>query len=177
MVAINLPSADEAATTAYGLLDEDDYIARIESFTEVTRDSMYAKRDENGRALPTLDVILKPLGFADAPDTDLVDKDGEPVNPEKHLIFFFDPHRLGTRPQVSRSRKFLAAALGIAPEARVELPGGMTELIGKEIVVTVSIKDGKNNITDTRALRKRARVRTSAPSVAVPEEVEETEQF
>lgn len=167
----SLPSKDEAQTSSFGLLAEDDYIVRIDSFTEVSRVSQY-----NPEGKPTLDVILTPLAFADAPDQELVDQDDEPLNPDKHLIFFFDPSRLGTRPQISRSRKFLAAALGIAPEARIDLPEGMSALIGKELIATVSIKNGKNNITDTRALKKRTRVRTSAPEPVVEAE-DDTEAF
>jgi len=157
------PSADEAQTSSYGLLEEDDYRVRIDSFQEVNRGGQYAKLDAEGKPLPTVDIYLTPVAFANAEDAELVDIDGEPVNPEKHLVFFFDPHRLGTKPMVSRSRQFLASALGIAPDARVDLPGGLADLVGKELVATVGIKDGKNRILSTRPVRNRQRVRTSTP--------------
>lgn len=175
MTAINLPSSEESQVSSFGLLDEDDYRARIDSFTQVSRVSQY-----NPEGLPTFDFILQPLGFADAEDAELTDQDGEPLNPEKHLIFFYDPQRLGTRPQVSRSRKFLASALGLPPEGRIELPGGLGELIGKEIIVTVGIANGKNKILDTRPLKRRSRVRVSTPDpVPTPAETlpEEEEAF
>jgi len=162
MPGINLPSAEESQTSSFGLLDEDDYVARIESFQSVNRVSQY-----NPEGLETFDFILKPVAFADAPDQDLVDQDNEPVHPDKHLVFFYDPKRLGTRPMISRSRQFLASALGIPAEGRIELPEGLGGLIGKELIVTVGIKNGKNNITATRPLKKRARVRTSAPEPVV----------
>jgi len=168
MTGINLPSAEEAQTSSFGLLDEDDYRARIDSFQEVSRTSQY-----NPEGLPTFDFFLKPLAFADAEEAELVDQDGEPVNPEKHLVFFYDPRRLGTRPQIARSRKFLAAALGVSPEGRIELPGGLEELIGKELIVTVGIKDGKNRVTDVRPIKKRERVRVAAPKQEVAEPAEE----
>lgn len=176
MPGINLPSAEESNTSSFGLLAEDDYVARIESFTEVNRISQY-----NPEGLPTFDFILKPMGFADSPDTELVDQDDEPVHPEKHLVFFYDPKRLGTRPMISRSRQFLASALGVPAEGRIELPEGLGGLIGKEIIVTVGIKNGKNNITATRPLKKRARVRTSTPEpvaeTASDSGVDEADEF
>jgi hypothetical protein len=173
MAGINLAAADEEVSTSYGLLDDDDYRVRIDSIMEVTRDNQYAKRDENGKALPTFDIILKPLGFADAEDTELVDDEGQPVNPEKHLIFFFDPHRLGTRPQVSRSRKFLAAALGVAPTDKINLPGGIQELIGKELIVSVTKDNGKNKVVESRPIRRRQRVRVAAPEAVVDTKAQE----
>jgi hypothetical protein len=173
-MGLSLPSKEDAAKQVgdFGLLDEDDYIARIDSMVEVNRGGQYAKLDEDGKPLPTIDFFLKPIAFADAPETPLVDQDGEPVNPDKHLIFFYDPHRLGTRPVVSRSRKFLAAATGVGPEDAIDLPGGLTDLIGKDLVVTVSIKDGNNRIVETRPLKKKARdrVRVAAPTPEVEED-------
>jgi hypothetical protein len=170
--AISLKSKDEAQESSFGLLDEDDYRVRVDSFQEVSRVSKF-----NPEGLPTIDFILTPLGFADG-DAELVDQDGQPVHPEKHLIFFYDPRRLGTRPQISRSRKFLASAMGVPPEGHIDIPGGLNELIGKELIATVSIKDGKNNITDTRPLRRRERVRVAAPAAEIAEsDTEETDEF
>jgi hypothetical protein len=167
---ISLRSADEAQTSSYGLLEEDDYLVRIDSFQSVRRPSQFAQMEDDGvTPKETFDFILQPLGFADAPDTELVDQDGEPLNPEKHLVFFYDPNRLGTRPMISRSRQFLASALGVPADGRIELPEGLPGLIGKELIATVGIKNGKNNITGTRPAKKRTRVRTSAPAATVEE--------
>lgn len=169
----SLKSADEAQTSNFGLLDEDDYLVRIDSFQSVRRPSQYAMLEDDGvTPKETFDVYLTPLAFADAPDTELVDQDGEPVHPEKHLVFFFDPNRLGTRPMVSRSRQFLASALQVAADGRIELPEGLPALIGKEIIATVGIRNGKNTVTATRPSKKRTRVRTSAPAPTVEDEKE-----
>lgn len=163
-------SAEESQNSSFGLLEEDDYVVRIESFNSVRRASQYAMLEDDGvTPKETFDIILKPIGFSDAPDTELVDQDGEPVNPEKHLVFFFDPNRLGTRPMISRSRQFLASALQVAPEGRIELPEGLAGLVGKELIATVGIKNGKNFVSGTRPAKKRARVRTSAPAAVVDE--------
>jgi hypothetical protein len=156
--SIYVPSADEFTGSGadYGMLSEDEYRVRIDSYKRVNRVSQY-----NPDGNETIDFILKPLGFADDEDADLVDDKGNQVNPEKHLIFFYDPQRLGVRPQIAKSRKFLAAAMNIPADGPIALPGGYDELVGKEIIAHVGIRNGRNYVIDTRPIRKRARVRTN----------------
>jgi hypothetical protein len=176
-MSLMVPSADEMQNTNdFGVLEADDYRCRIESYKEVNRGGMYAKRDEDGNPLPTIDFYLKPLAFASDEDAELVDAEGEPISPEKHLVFFYDPHRLGARPMISRSRKFLASALGVPPEGRINLPGGLDDLIGRELIASVSDANGLNKITDTRPVsRRRQRVRVEEPKEDVTEKKETDE--
>lgn len=156
--AIYVPSADEysGSNTDYGTLSEDEYRVRVESYKRVNRVSQF-----NPEGLETIDFILKPVGFADDEEAPLSDENGNEINPDKHLIFFYDPNRLGVRPQISKSRKFLAAAMNIAADGPIALPGGYDELVGKEMIAHVGIRNGRNYIIDTRPIRKRARVRTA----------------
>jgi hypothetical protein len=161
-----VPSADEMAAAGggeWGTLPEDEYKVRITELVEVNRVSQYNPVDpETGEAPATYDVKLKPLCFADDEEAELVDSDGEPLNEDKHLVFFFDPRRIGTRPVIAKSRKFLASVLGVPADGPINLPGGLNDLIGKELIVAVTIKNGNNRITDTRPAKKqRARVRTA----------------
>lgn len=154
--AIYVPSADEftGSNSDYGLLSEDDYRVRIESYKRVNRVSQY-----NPEGKETIDFILKPVSYADDEETPLTDENGNEVNPDKHLIFFYDPHKLGVRPQISKSRKFLAAAMAIPADGPITLPGGYDELIGKELVASVGVRNSRNYVADTRPVRKRNRVR------------------
>lgn len=158
--SIYVPSADEYTSSGadYGMLSEDEYRVRIDSYKRVNRVSQY-----NPDGNETIDFILKPIGFADDEDASLVDENGNDVNPEKHLIFFYDPNKLGVRPQISKSRKFLAAAMNIPADGPISLPGGYDELLGKEIIAHVGVRNGRNYIADTRPIRKRARARTAEP--------------
>jgi hypothetical protein len=160
MAGIYVPSADEftSSTADYGMLSEDEYLLRVESYKRVNRVSQY-----NPDGNETIDFILKPLKFADDYDANLVDDNGNDINPEKHLIFFYDPNKLGVRPQISKSRKFLAAAMNIPADGPISLPGGYDELIGKEIIAHVGVRNGRNYIADTRPVRQRTRARATQP--------------
>lgn len=162
--ALYVPSADEyTGNSNFGTLAEDEYRVRIDSYKRVNRVSTY-----NPEGLETMDFYLTPLGFADDEEAELVDEDGNPVNPEKHLVFFYDPKRLGARPMISKSRAFLAAALNVPADGPISLPEGLDGLIGKELIVSVGIKNSKNVITGTRPIknRKRTRVATAAKPAA-----------
>jgi len=156
--AIYVPSADEftGSNTDYGMLSEDEYRVRIESYKRVNRVSQY-----NPDGNETIDFIMKPVGFADDEDAELVDENGNALNPEKHLIFFYDPQRLGVRPQIAKSRKFLAAAMNVPADGPIALQGGYDELVGKEMVAHVGVRNGRNYIMDVRPIRKRTRARTA----------------
>jgi hypothetical protein len=161
-----VPSADELAASStgdWGTLPEDEYKVRIAELVEVNRPSQYNPVDpETGLAPSTYDVKLKPLSIADDEELELVDTDGEVLNDDKYLVFFFDPRKIGTRPVIAKSRKFLASALGVPADGPINLPGGLNDLIGKELIATVVVKNGNNRITDTRPAKKqRARVRTA----------------
>lgn len=157
--AVYVPGADEMkgnGSADFGLMSEDEYRVRILSYKRVNRVSQY-----NPDGKETLDFILAPVSFADDEDASLVDENGNDLHPEKHLMFFYDPNRLGVRPQISKSRKFLAAAMNIPADGPIALPGGYDELIDKELVAHVGVRNGRNYIIDTRPVRKRARQRVS----------------
>ena len=71
--SIYVPSADEftGSNADYGMLSEDEYRVRVESYKRVNRVSQY-----NPDGNETIDFILKPIGFADDEDADLVDEIG-----------------------------------------------------------------------------------------------------
>lgn len=156
--SIYVPGSDEytGSNTDFGVLTEDEYRVRIESYKRVNRVSQY-----NPEGKETLDFVLKPVAYADDEETPLSDENGNSISPDKHILFFYDPNRLGVRPMISKSRKFLAAAMGIPADGPIALPGGYDELIGKELIAAVGIRNGRNYIADTRPIRKRGRTRTA----------------
>lgn len=160
--AIYVPGADEykgTGTGDFGVMSEDEYKVRVDSYRRVNRVSQY-----NPEGKETIDFVLTPVSFADDEDANLVDENGNDLHPEKHVLFFYDPNKLGVRPQISKSRKFLAAALGIAADGPIALPGGYDELVGKEFIAHIGVRNGRNYVIDTRPIRKRARVRTADES-------------
>jgi hypothetical protein len=142
----------------YGTLAVDDYIVQIESYDE---NRFQEPGKYNTEREPRVWFFLKPLSFADDPESELIDDEGNPVNPDKSLLFVYDPKRLGLIPQVAKSRKFLAAALGVPVDDEITFDG-YDELIGKTLIVSVSINgNGNNSVVDVRPVKKRTRVRTT----------------
>lgn len=169
-----IPSAEEykeTRTSDFGLLASDDYIFEATGFddTKVQPPSKYNATEE-----PRVWFFCSPKGFADDPDAELVDDEGNPVHPDKSVIFFYDPQRLGLVPQIARSRKFLAAILNVPVEEGIDFES-YDDLLEKPFIGTVITKVGQNGkyntIVDVRPLKKRTRVRaTKQPTLAAKAE-------
>jgi hypothetical protein len=166
-LGFRVPGADEYAGTGFGVLATDSYRCRIESF--VVKSGEEVTNQYNPKGEPRVWFTLTPLAIDGDDDAELVDPDGEPVSDEKTLLFFFDPKRLGLKPVVAKSRKFFAAAMGIEVDQPVDfdsLDALCKALVGRELVVTVEAINGKNKITDSRAVKQRVR-RQRAPAPMV----------
>lgn len=155
-----VPGEGEYSGGDFGLLAEDEYRVKILSWEE--HDNVPGPYNKEGTG-KTIWFFLQPLAFAMDEEADLVDENGEALNPDKHLIFFYDPQRLGLVPRIARSRKFLAAALNVPVEEPIEFDS-YDDLVGKEVVVSVVKKNGKNKIEEVRPVRQRNK-RKPAPMV------------
>jgi len=156
-------SKEEKPKSSYSIFPEDEYRVRIDGYNPVNRVSKF-----NPKGLETIDFYLTPVSIAEDDQLDLVDTDGkEPVEGSR-LVFFFDPNKMGQIPVMSKNRKFLAAALGVAPEGHLELDN-YDDLIGVEMYAAVIIKDGRNNVTDVRPIRRRTRTRVETKPEEAPE--------
>ncbi len=157
-----------SGTGDYGMLDDGEYIVNIDSFSRVNRVSQY-----NPDGLETLDFYLTPKAFADVPDDELTDVDGNALNPDMHLLFFADERKMGTRPMVSRTRKFVASALQVPIDEALSFE--WNDLIGKDVIVEVATKNGRNRVTNVKPLKKARSRRAAAPLVAAASEIFDTE--
>jgi hypothetical protein len=148
-----VPGADEyqQGGSDFGTLEADEYRVKVDSWEE--KDNVPNKFNPEGKG-KSIWFKLRPLFFEHDQDADLVDEDGNPLNPDKTLIFFYDPQRLGLVPRIAKSRKFLAAALNVPIEEPIEFDS-YDELVGKEMVASVIVKDGKNRIDDVRPVKNR----------------------
>lgn len=160
-----VPGPDEFIGNDFGLLAEDEYRVRIASYE--MKSGAIVTNQYNPDGSLRIWFTLEPLAIEGDDDAVLVDPDGKEVSEDKTLIFFFDPSRLGLKPVVSKNRKFFAAAMGIPVEQPVSFDSEedmARTLVGKELVASVIIKNGKNNISDTRPIRTRVR-KSRAPLV------------
>jgi hypothetical protein len=167
------PGADEfGEKKKFPLAVPDLYRVRVDDYEIISGVKTEFNKDGNDRVR----FYLTPLGIDGDDEAELVDTEDKPLADDKRFVFFFDPDHLGLKPQVSKSRKFLAAALGVPVEQPVnakDLEEICDNLIGRELIVEVTIKGQYNNITDSRPVRKRARKRVEReqPLVEVASEV------
>jgi hypothetical protein len=157
-MGFRVPGADEYTGEGYGTLAADQYRVRITQYAIKTGEAVTNQYNPKGE--PRVWFTLEPLFIEGDEEAELVDVDGKPVKEGKTLIFFFDPSRLGLQPRVAKSRKFFACAMGIPVEQAVSfdsLEDLAKALVGKELVVDVIVKNGKNAIEDSRPVRKRER--------------------
>lgn len=135
----------------FTLLPEDDYIVEVKEI-EVKHNVTNKFRPDD----PPGDrwtVKLRAISFSNGDE--LVDVDGNPPDGERLFFSFLDPARRGLVPRPSKTRKFLAAALGMNVEDRIELES-LDDLIGKRLNATIIHKNGYANPDDFRPIRKRA---------------------
>lgn len=141
----------------FTLLPEDDYIVEVKEI-EVKHDvpNQFKPDEKPG---DRWNVRLRVISFSNGDD--LVDVDGNPPDGERLFFAFLDPARRGLVPRPSKTRKFLAAALGVNVEDRIEL-NSLEDLIGKRMNVTIIHKNGWARPDDFRPIRKRL---AAAPKV------------
>ena len=156
--------ADEyEKVSSFGTLESDEYRCKILSWEEHTQPLNQYNDDPDAKSIW---FKLEPMYYEADPGAELVDKDsGEPINPDKTLIFFFDPKRTGMVPVIAKSRKFLAAALNVPIEERIEFDSWedlYNRLVGKEIICSVIVnKKGNNAIDAVRPVRQRKQKATA----------------
>jgi hypothetical protein len=147
-----IPGQDEYQSNGFGTLESDEYRCRIVSFEEHDVPLGQYNKDPERK---NIWFKLEPLAYAADEEAELVDKDsGEPISPDKTLIFFYDPLHTGLVPQIAKSRKFLAAALNVPVEEPIEFEG-YEDLVGKEVICEVIVKDGNNRIAAVRPIKVR----------------------
>lgn len=133
------------------LLPEDDYIVEVKEI-EVKHDvpNKFNPEEQPGDRWT---VKLRAISFSNGDD--LVDVDGNPPDGERLFFTFLDPKRKGLVPRPSKTRRFIAAALGQNIEERIELDD-INDLVGKRLNVTVIHRNGYANPDEFRPIRKRA---------------------
>ena len=178
-MGVSIPSeAEYAAGTAGGgtdfsLFPADDYVVEVETIN-IQKDKVdIFDKPEPGQPQRTydgLEVRFRPISFANGDE--LQDENGDDIPANRNPLFFdwFDPERVGLKPQPAKARKFFAAASGVELEDRIDI-ADFNDLIGKRMLVTVVTKTnaaGKrsNRITDYRLIRQRRRAAAASDPVA-----------
>lgn len=167
-MAFRAPGEDEFTESAFLPAAEDTYRVRIVKY-EIKKGAESANRF-NPDGNPRVRFFLNPIQIEGDPEALMVDTADEELPEDKYFIFFFDPDHLGLKPVVSKSRKFLAAALSVPVEQPVEadtLEEFCDSLIDRELIVDVEVKGQYNNITDSRPIRKKTRARKAKAAAAV----------
>lgn len=152
----------------------DTYRVLVSSFKIISGAEAVSKYNEEGN--DRVRFYLDLLHIEGDDEALLVDVNDNELDPDKFVIFFFDPDHLGLKPQVSKSRKFLASALNIPVEQTLEsetLEKFCESLVGKTLVADVGVSGQYNNVLDTRpvVVKTRKRKPSSTPLVEAAEEV------
>jgi hypothetical protein len=182
-LGISIPSEQEYEETKgsdFSLLPADDYIIEV---TEVNiqkdKVDIFDKPAEGKpqRTYDGLEVRFRPVSFANGDE--IVDEDGEELPPTRDPLFFdwFDPARVGLKPQPAKARKFFAYASGVELEDRIDIPD-YQDLVGKRLIGVVIVKTTpagirRNKLTDYRPIRRRRGKAAAETSTATPQEVAE----
>ena len=170
-MGFSLPSEDELKQRGGGdfaLLPADEYVVEVKEI-EVQPDQ---KNPYTGDIRDTLKVKFRPIKFADG--SPLVDEEGDDVSDDKLLFDFPDPSKVGMKPQPSKFRKFMTAALGLDLKAGFSIDD-WDELVGKRMLATVVIKDEtensprKNRITSYRPIPQRPKRKAAVEEAAEDE--------
>lgn len=151
---------DYSENTEFLPAAEDTYRVRVVKYEIKKGAEAASKYNPDGN--PRVRFFLNPIEIDGDPEAMMVDTADRELPEDKYIIFFFDPDHLGLKPQVAKSRKFLAAALGVPVEQPVEadsLEEFCDSLIDRELIVDVTVNGQYNNITDSRPIRKKTRAR------------------
>lgn len=146
------PSEEELGKDRnYPVLAEDEYLATILGI-EIKKDVLNRFAKEGEPAVHDM-LIVKMETNSFANGDDLVDEDGEELDQPVRFQAMLDPKKVGMVPQPSKTRKFMAAALGQPVGQQIKIDS-WDELIGKTLIASLRPKDGYNNPFDFRAVRK-----------------------
>lgn len=172
-MGISIPSESEYAeqrTSDFSLFPADDYILEVQSVA-IQKDKVDIFSKEN-RVYDGLEVRFRVISFANGDE--LVDEDGNDIHPQRVPLFFdwFDPERVGLKPQPAKARKFFAYSTGVELEDRIDIDD-FQSLVGKRLIGVVIIKANaagikRNKIADYRPIRAR-RGRPAAAPAPTPE--------
>ena len=157
-MAFRAPGADEFTETKFTPAAADTYRCVIDHYEIV--EGFTNQYNKDGHA--TARFFLAPIAIEGDEEALMVDTNDEELPEDKYFIFFFDPAHLGTKPVVSKGRKFLANALQIDYEQPVEaetLEAFCDSLVNKEIIADIGVKVGAkgpvNTVLDTRQVKVR----------------------
>ncbi len=153
------PGEDEYGESKFVPAQADTYVAKVDSYeifeAKDLKPSKYRSDDDiQIRFYLTLE------GIDGDPEAEMLDIKDEPLQEDKQVIFFMDPKRMGIKPRLARSRKFLASALGVPVEQPIEydsLEDMADDMVGRSVVVDLIVTEDKqyNNIADVRSVRRR----------------------
>lgn len=180
-MGVSIPSEAEYAANNSGggdfsLFPADDYILEVESVT-IQKDKVdifdKPKPGEAQRTYDGLEVRFRPISFANGDE--LVDEDGNDIPANRNPLFFdwFDPERVGLKPQPAKARKFFAYSTGVELEDRIDIED-FADLVGKRLIGVVVIKTNaagvrRNKVTDYRPIRRRRGAASQAAPATTPE--------
>lgn len=166
-MGISIPSEAEYAANQTGgsdfsLFPADDYILEV---TEVNiqkdKVDIFDKpaAGQPQRTYDGLEVRFRLISFANGDE--IVDEDGADIPATRNPLFFdwFDPQRVGLKPQPAKARKFFAYAMGKELEDRIDIEE-FSDLVGKRLIGVVVIKANaagvrRNKVVDYRPIRRR----------------------
>lgn len=179
-MGVSIPSEAEyeqarPAGSDFSLFPADDYILEVASVTiQKDKVDIFDKPAEGQpqRTYDGLEVRFRPISFANGDE--LVDEDGNDIPENRNPLFFdwFDPERVGLKPQPAKARKFFAFSTGVELEDRIDIED-FQDLVGKRLIGVVTVKTSaagvrRNKITDYRPIRRR-RGKAAAESKVTPE--------
>lgn len=177
MPKFRAPGPDEYTGTKYVPAQADSYVVKVDSYEILEGDelppSKWRKEDD-----VQIRFYLTPEGVDGDPEAEILDVEDQPIAEDKQFIFFFDPKRMGIKPRLSRSRKFLSSALNIPVEQPVEYESYedlAEDMIGRTLVAVVEVSGNYNNVVDTRTIRRRRQRAEKGDLTQVAKEVFNTE--
>ena len=178
-MGVSIPSEAEYATqqsqSDFSLFPADDYILEV-SEVNIQKDKVdifdKPKPGQPQRTYDGLEVRFRIISFANGDE--LVDENGADIPEARNPLFFdwFDPERVGLKPQPAKARKFFAFSTGVELEDRIDIED-FQELVGKRLIGVVVIKTSgagvrRNKVTDYRPIRRR-RAAAAATETVAPE--------
>lgn len=175
-MGVSIPSEAEYAEqrdgSDFSLFPADDYILEVKE-VNIQKDKVdifdKPKPGQPQRTYDGLEVRFGIVSFANGDE--LVDEDGNDIPENRNPLFFdwFDPERVGLKPQPAKARKFFAYSTGVELEDRIDIED-FADLVGKRLIGVVVIKTNaqgtrRNKVTDYRPIRRR---RGAAAAAATP---------
>lgn len=177
-MGVSIPSETEYAEqrdagSDFSLFPADDYIIEVQSVTEQPNKVDIFDKPAAGQPQRTytgLEVRFRIVSFANGDE--IVDENGADIPAARNPLFFdwFDPARVGLKPQPAKARKFFAFSMGKELEDRIDIEN-WSDMVGKRLIGVVIVKANaagvrRNKITDYRPIRvrRRAAAATAAPA-------------